>query len=296
MVSTAEIIALSNQRKQGLTSGISQLGNTVVNIMNQKNKQAEQAKSIANQRQAMDLLEVAALGGEGSEQAFNDAFRLAPKVVTSYLNAQKLQAETRTAQDKTKVDRMAIDIKEDDSKFDKGQKILKGYNDASKDFVKVRDANNRIKASIESPDAAGDIALIFNYMKMLDPGSTVREGEFATASNAGGVNTSIRNMFNKVQDGQRLQPEQREMFAGRADKLFSKAVAQNEIDKTQALNIGRRFGLDAKDIFGLEEDVIDIPDVDSAVPPTNKQGWALMEDANGNKAYVSPNGEIEEVQ
>lgn len=296
MVTTAEIIALSNQRKQGITSGLNQLGNTVVNIMNQKNQQARQAESAANQRQAMDFLEVAALGGEGSEQAFNDAYRLAPKVVDSYLQSQKLRSEAKTAENKAEVDQMAIDIKEDDSKFDKGQKILKLYNDASKDFVKVRDANNRIKASIDSPDAAGDIALIFNYMKMLDPGSTVREGEFATASNAGGVDTSIRNMFNKVQDGQRLQPKQREMFAGRANKLFSKAMDQNELDKTQALNIGRRYGLNSDDIFGLAEKELDAPNANSGVAPTNQRGWVLMEDASGNKAYVGPNGEIEEVK
>jgi hypothetical protein len=100
MVTTAEIIALSNQRKQGITSGLNQLGNTVVNIMNQKNQQARQAESAANQRQAMNFLEVAALGGEGSEQAFNDAFRLAPDVVTNFLGAQKIKAQALTEADK----------------------------------------------------------------------------------------------------------------------------------------------------------------------------------------------------
>jgi len=32
------------------------------------------------------------------------------------------------------------------------------------------------------------------------------------------------------------------------------------------------------------------------LPPKNQQGWNLMTDANGNKAYVSPDGQIEEVQ
>lgn len=38
------------------------------------------------------------------------------------------------------------------------------------------------------------------------------------------------------------------------------------------------------------------PSQTPSLPPTNKQGWQLMTDANGNKAYVGPNGEIEEVQ
>lgn len=32
------------------------------------------------------------------------------------------------------------------------------------------------------------------------------------------------------------------------------------------------------------------------LPPTNAQGWQLMKDANGNQAYVGPNGQFEEVQ
>lgn len=34
----------------------------------------------------------------------------------------------------------------------------------------------------------------------------------------------------------------------------------------------------------------------SDIPYKNAQGWELHQDANGNKAYVGPNGEIEEVQ
>ena len=165
------------------------------------------------------------------------------------------------------------------------------------------DANARIAASIEEPDAAGDIALIFNYMIMLDPGSTVREGEFATASQAGGVDSTVLNMYNKLVDGQRLQPEQRTMFVGRANKLFSKAENQNQKDKTQALNIGRRFGLEANDIFGQADESIQAEVSTDAVevtqgelPAANAEGWSLMTDKNGNRAYVGPNGEIQEVQ
>lgn len=34
----------------------------------------------------------------------------------------------------------------------------------------------------------------------------------------------------------------------------------------------------------------------TALPPVNNQGWKLMIDAQGNRAYVGPNGEIEEFQ
>ncbi len=34
----------------------------------------------------------------------------------------------------------------------------------------------------------------------------------------------------------------------------------------------------------------------NTIPPVNAQGWKLMKDANGNYAYVSPDGQFEEVQ
>ena len=44
---------------------------------------------------------------------------------------------------------------------------------------------------------AGDAAIVFGYMKMLDPTSVVREGEQATTRNAVGVPEAIRGMYNQ---------------------------------------------------------------------------------------------------
>jgi len=89
-----------------------------------------------------------------------------------------------------------------------------------KSFAGVTEAYSRIVASAQDPSAAGDLALIFNYMKVLDPGSTVREGEFATAQNAGGVDARVRSLFNSVVDGTRLTAEQRADFLDRSNRLY----------------------------------------------------------------------------
>jgi hypothetical protein len=103
---------------------------------------------------------------------------------------------------------------------------------ASVEFVKVRDAHQRVIESAADPSAAGDLALIFNYMKVLDPGSTVREGEFATAQNAGGVDQRAVALYNRVLKGERLSPEQRADFVDRSGRLYKGAVGnQEEIEK-----------------------------------------------------------------
>jgi len=92
------------------------------------------------------------------------------------------------------------------------------------DFRKVKGAFERIDALSGDASAAGDLGLVFNLMKMFDPGSVVRESEFATAQNAAGVPDRIRNVFNRVRRGERLNPAQRMDFQRVAGKLVREAA------------------------------------------------------------------------
>lgn len=106
--------------------------------------------------------------------------------------------------------------------------LRKQFLDLSKPFRDVRDSYARIQASGKNPSPAGDLSLIFNYMKMLDPRSVVRESEFATAQNSAGVPEKIRRLYNKVISGERLGVGQRKDFMSRADSLFKKQSAQHK--------------------------------------------------------------------
>ena len=89
---------------------------------------------------------------------------------------------------------------------------VKTFNDVDSAFLKV-------KSAAGNPSAAGDLSAIFAYMKMLDPGSSVREGEFANAQNAGGIDAKIAAAYNNVLNGQRLTPDQRADFVKQAAGL-----------------------------------------------------------------------------
>jgi hypothetical protein len=100
----------------------------------------------------------------------------------------------------------------------------------AKPYIEVAQAYRKVISAPES--AAGDMSKIFGYMKILDPGSTVREGEAASAQNAAGVPDRILNLYNKALTGQRLNPEQRKDFDNSAYQLVESQKQQFETLKT----------------------------------------------------------------
>lgn len=95
-----------------------------------------------------------------------------------------------------------------------------------KDYNTIKTSYNTIKSTSESKTPAGDLSMIFAYMKVLDPTSTVREGEFANAQNAGSAFDKIGNLYNKVLKGTRLNDKQREDFLSQAKLLLDNKKAQ----------------------------------------------------------------------
>lgn len=118
----------------------------------------------------------------------------------------------------------------------------------SKDFVTVRDAYSRVQAASEQPSAAGDIALIFSFMKMTDPGSVVRESEFATAQNAAGVPDRIRAMYNRLLAGERLAPNTRQDFVSQANAIFRKQLQSHTRLEQEFSRLAKSSGFAPEDI------------------------------------------------
>lgn len=126
---------------------------------------------------------------------------------------------------------------------------------AVKRFGDVRAAREQIRALSQNADnatAQDDLAMIFSFMRALDPGSVVREGEFATAQNAAGVPEQVRNQFNRIVSGERLSPQQRREFASTADRLYraerdtynQQATQYRQLAEAQGINpdfVARRY-------------------------------------------------------
>ncbi len=110
-------------------------------------------------------------------------------------------------------------------------------------------AYNKIQTAAKNPSAAGDMSLIFGYMKILDPGSTVREGEYATAEQARGVDSKVVGLYNRILNGERLTPDQRKDFMNQAGGLYKSQLSiQKQID-SQFTDLAKKSGADPKDVI-----------------------------------------------
>lgn len=161
-------------------------------------------------------------------------------------------------------------------------KLRKEYMATAKPFIDQNASFGRLQVSANNPTPAGDMALIFNYMKILDPASAVREAEYATAANAGAVPDKVWNLYNKTLSGEGLTPKQRADFYARGKSLFTEANRQHEKIKEEYSRIAVDNG------FKPENVLINVQTADPDAP-VNTGGAPTK--TIGGKTYVQMNGQ-----
>jgi hypothetical protein len=130
------------------------------------------------------------------------------------LVSQSAQAPIIKKQAQTKQDR-----------FKQEQDIRKDYISTPevKAFNEMKTSFGQINAGLNTKSAAGDLTAATKFMKLLDPGSVVRESELYLAMDATGVLDKATNYYARLARGEKLTPSQREDFRNVANQLFKAA-------------------------------------------------------------------------
>jgi hypothetical protein len=136
--------------------------------------------------------------------------------------------------------------------FEQEEKLRKEYQSRTKVYGELGTTFNNIQSSAGAKTGPGDIALITGFMKMLDPGSVVRETEFATARDTAGLYTRLENSLKKAESGQFLQPNQRQEFVNLAKQYYESAQKKAEEDKKALGVVVKNYRLNAENVFGPE--------------------------------------------
>lgn len=129
------------------------------------------------------------------------------------------------------------------------QQLRKEYSALTTEKRTINDSVARVKTGANLDSGTGDLAIVYGYMKLLDPGSVVREGEFATAEQTAGLPQQIVGLYNKIINGERLTPAQRNQFVSAAEGLAADKEKRFTATRSQFENIARQAGSDPSRIL-----------------------------------------------
>ena len=178
--------------------------------------------------------------GEGElssvANAFSKGFAAYPDVLKTIAAIDQAEAEKAANSPAAQAAKQKQELEKEFRNTWRQSKVVKNFEDAQAGYARVvKGANQESKA--------GDIALVFGYMKTLDPTSVVRESEFSLAENVGSFGEKFQAYYDSIKGRGRLTPKMRREILASATEQFS--TYQIELDtfkqdlrrKSENLNI-----------------------------------------------------------
>lgn len=153
--------------------------------------------------------------------------------------------------------------------------------DAYKDWLNIKGKTQILQEAVNNPSAFGDLGVVFDYMKALDPGSVVREGEQKAFKSIGSLPQKTVNAINGFLTGKSLTPEQREEILGWVRK---REAIQRKLLDTQ---IGPMRKQAERNGFSMEE--IDSTLSEKPVEEKKASSTSIMKDPRTGKKYEVDN-------
>lgn len=110
-----------------------------------------------------------------------------------------------------------------------------------KDFNEMKSAYGQVLSSLNQGTPIGDVAGATKVMKLLDPGSVVRESELGIAMAAGGRMDRLRNYFDLWSSGNKLTPTQRDDFRALSNELYAAAAQAYNAKRDEYKGFGNAY-------------------------------------------------------
>lgn len=153
--------------------------------------------------------------------------------------------------------------------FENEMKLSSGFKNEPvyKAFQEVKSAYGQITKAIDLRSPAGDLAAATKIMKLLDPGSVVRESELGMAMQATGLMDRITGYADNVIKGTKLTEQQRVDFRKLADALYGDAAGSYNNKLGEYQELGRGYNLNTRTL-GAPIDMPAPKPAPSAATPT----------------------------
>jgi hypothetical protein len=232
---------------------------------------AQSQANTAEEKAAADLLYAQAKANKENIQAQfeerNQKANLKKLALDSGLTTaqtNKVLVDTRTASIGTK--KAALELEafkksggiDPEKVFVYEEKLRKEYRTGTEKYRELDGTFSNIKTSAASANGPGDIALITSFMKMLDPGSVVRETEFATGRDTAGLYANLENQLQKAERGSFLNATQRKQYVTLAQQYLDASKKRADEVKESIGIVVKSNNLNPQNVFGVDSNVVTI--------------------------------------
>ena len=125
-----------------------------------------------------------------------------------------------------------------------------------KDYQSMKSALSAVQASLKSENPIGDVAAATKIMKLLDPGSVVRESELGIAMAATGKMDILSNYVDMWKSGRKLTPTQRAEFGALSNELYNASAKAYNDKRNEYAAFGAKYEIDANTALGNTAPVV----------------------------------------
>lgn len=202
------------------------------------------------QRTAMGMEKFAELErkkAEDAQRARNDLVTPSGQVNTTMLDAKKQVAAAGAS---------TVSVNTGQKGLDNTLKLRGDFRSEPvyKAHQEMQAAYSQIQQALKQASPAGDLAGATKIMKLLDPGSVVRESELGMAMAASGLLDRVQNYAQNIINGTKLTPTQRADFLKLAAALYGESVRSYNSKRSEYEGIAQRNQLPVPDVVGAPAD------------------------------------------
>ena len=136
-----------------------------------------------------------------------------------------------------------VNVAEGQKGFENEMKLASAFKGEPiyKDFSDMKSAYGQVISALNQETPIGDVAGATKVMKLLDPGSVVRESELGIAMAASGRMDRLSNYFNMWSSGQKLTPTQRDDFKALSNELYAAAAQAYNAKRDEYKGFGSAY-------------------------------------------------------
>lgn len=176
-----------------------------------------------------------------------------------------LEAQTER-RDSTQKDKHVKDDRDFSFKLSKEY----GDNKTTANTEVIRQMNEKARSAASNPSPANDMSLVYALMRINDPNSTVREGEFAMGTNLGSIDQKILSLRDKALKGT-MEPSIRQgILQSIEDLSMAQEKSQRDIDAYYD-DQAKRWQVDPELVIGKRRSRFKEPDQNVNADPTRPQ-------------------------